>query len=135
MENQDPNQNQNFERQFSQQFGQPPLQQTLPNSSGILVMGIISLVFSLFFFCYLFPAIVSIILGAIALSMSSSAQKMYNVNPQAYTPSSYNNMKAGKICAIIGLSISGAVIVIVLFVLIFWGAMVGSMFGGAFDSY
>lgn len=71
-------------------------QVAVPNATGILVMGILSILI-----CG-----VGLVLSIIALVMSGKAKKAYIENPQLYTESSFNNIKVGKICAIIGLVIS-----------------------------
>lgn len=67
----------------------------LPNSNGVLVLGILSLVFA---FCY---GIIGLILGIISLVLANKAAILYSENTHLYTLQSYNNMKAGRICAII----------------------------------
>ncbi|MFT5858831.1 MAG: hypothetical protein ACI865_000924 [Flavobacteriaceae bacterium] len=79
---------------------QPSNQQgnkTLPSSGGILAMGIISIVLA---------GLIGIILAIIALSLSGKAEREYQANPGEYREGSYKNMKAGRVCAIIGVSIS-----------------------------
>ena len=73
----------------------------LPNSGGILAMGIISIVFA---------GSVGFILGIISLALSGPALRLYNEHPDKYTESSYKNAKAGKVCAIIGVSLAGLVL-------------------------
>ncbi|MDT8308367.1 MAG: CCC motif membrane protein [Bacteroidales bacterium] len=112
------NQKGNPEQQYGEPFQQQPpidqgsggihFQQNLPNSTGVLVLGILSIVGC---FCY---GIVGLILGIIALIMSSQAKRVYDANPKAYLPSSYNNLKAGNICAIIGVVLSALYIVFVI---------------------
>jgi hypothetical protein len=77
------------------------MQQKLPNSGGILAMGIISIV--AFCCCW---GVVGIVLGIIAIVMSVNAERTYREDPDLFTIGSYKNMRAGKITAIIGLSIS-----------------------------
>lgn len=69
----------------------------LPNATTVLVLGIVSIVLS---FCY---GIFGITLGIIALVLSSKDLKLYNTNPEIYT--GIQNLRAGRICGIIGLSI------------------------------
>ena len=69
--------------------------QQLPNSTLILVFGIISIVTCCFY------GIIGLIFGIIALVLASKATKLYAANPDLY--SDYNNVKIGKILAIIGL--------------------------------
>lgn len=70
-------------------------QQPLDNATVILVLGICSIAV-----CGLGP-----ILGIITLILARGARKQYDSNPAAYLASSYSNVKAGKICGIIGLCI------------------------------
>lgn len=79
--------------------------QSLPGAGGILTMGILSIVFA---------GIIGVILGIIALNNSKDALNDYNKNPSKYNPSSLSQVKAGKVCAIIGLSIAGLVLLIFL---------------------
>ena len=72
----------------------------VPNATVILVLGILSIVTCC---CY---GILGIILATTALILASSAGKLYNAEPDRYTKSSYSNVNAGKICAIIGLILS-----------------------------
>jgi uncharacterized membrane protein YidH (DUF202 family) len=106
---------QNYQQQpppgYQQNYAQPgfqPMQQDLQGSTGILVMGILSIVFA---------GLIGLILAIIALSQSGKAIAEYKSNPAAYTASSYSKVKAGRICAIIGLCILGFVILmLILFV-------------------
>ena len=47
--------------------------------------------------------------------MAAKAKKVYFENPSYYRIASFNNLKAGQICAIIGLSL--AVVLFLIFVL------------------
>jgi uncharacterized protein YacL len=75
-------------------------QAPLPNATVILVLGIASIVTCC---CSCIPGIIC---GIIAFVLANSASKLYHANPTAYTESSYKNVNAGKICAIIGLIFS-----------------------------
>ncbi|MDR0505247.1 MAG: hypothetical protein LBH32_00285 [Dysgonamonadaceae bacterium] len=92
---------------------------SLPNSTAVLILGIASIVTCC---CYGIPGIIC---GIIAIVLANSAVKMYAVNPDAYTESSYKNLKAGKVCAIIGLIISVlcTFLYIAMIVSIGWDAM------------
>ncbi len=72
----------------------------LPNSTLILVLGILSL---LGVCCYGF---MGILLGVIALVLARQEQKRYNRSPAEFTASSYSQLKIGRICAIVGLVLS-----------------------------
>lgn len=73
-------------------------QQKLPNSTLILVFGIVSIVTCC---CY---GIIGLIFGIIALVMSKKATAVYLENPEQY--SGYQNVKTGKILSIIGIILS-----------------------------
>lgn len=96
-------------------------QRQLPNSTGVLVLGILSIVMC---WCYGF---LSVIMAIVALVLASSAEREYRQNPQAYTQASYKNLKAGKTCAIIGLCLSGLAIVCAIIYIIFFGSLALSM--------
>ncbi len=85
----------------------------LPNAGGVLAMGIISIV--MFCCCY---GILSIALAIVALVLASKDINKYNQNPELYTESSYKNVKAGKVCSIIGLALSALIIFAVIIALI-----------------
>lgn len=64
----------------------------LPNATATLVLGILSIV-------------VCFICGIIALVISNKDVAAYKANPELYAAGSYNNIKAGRICAIIGIAL------------------------------
>lgn len=76
-------------------------QHELPNATAVLVLGIVSIVGC---FCYVLPGLVC---GIIAWILARKDLALYNSSPGRYTQSSFNNLKAGRICAIIGLVFSG----------------------------
>ncbi|CCZ06058.1 CCC motif membrane protein [Culturomica massiliensis] len=82
----------------------------LPNSTAVLVLGILSLVFC---WCY---GIVGLILGIIAVALSGTPRRLYQADPEAYTPASYKNVNAGRICGIIGICIAVLVFLVVILV-------------------
>jgi hypothetical protein len=98
----------------------PPQRQPLPNATAVLVLGILSIVLC---FCY---GIVGLILGIIALYMGNKSISMYNEQPELFDQSSYNNTKAGRVCAIIGVSLSALYLVILIIYIIFVGAMIST---------
>ena len=104
--------------------------QTLPNSVGVLVMGIISIATC---WCY---GLAGLTLGIISLVLAGKAKKLYEENPSIYTESSYKNMRAGRICAIVGTCLSGAYMIFIILYLLIIGAAVGSIFSGMpWDTY
>ena len=84
---------------------------TVPNSTAVLVLGILSIVGCI---CY---GIVGLIMGIIAMVLHKKDKELYETNPGAYE-NSFKNSKAGKICAIIGVSLSALYIVFVIIALI-----------------
>ena len=94
-------------------FDQPQqsgfMQQTLPNATAVLVLGILSLIM-----CF-----VGLVLSIIALVLAKKDMRDYALNPNAYTIASYNNLKAGRICALIGLILHIVGIVVYAAIIIF----------------
>jgi uncharacterized membrane protein len=85
----------------------------LPNATATLVLGILSIV-------------VCFICGIIALVISNKDIALYKANPELYTTSSYNNIKAGRICALIGLILQVLGIIVYIIFVIFIFSVVGS---------
>lgn len=105
-----------------QQNVQPAVQLPLPNSTAVLVLGILSIAIC---WCY---GLFGVTMGIIALVLSGKARALYNQNPELYTEGSFKNMKAGRICAIIGTVLSSVYIAFVIIYLLIIGAAVGTLF-------
>lgn len=80
--------------------------QTLPNSTLVLIMGILSLVGCC---CYGLPGL---IFGIVAVVVGQKATNTYKLSPENYT--GYDNVKAGKIMGIIGIVLSLLAVIAVL---------------------
>lgn len=94
------------------------IQQPLPNATAVLVLGIVSIVGC---FCY---GVVGLICGVIAIILAKKDLALYHANPTGYTPGSYNNVKTGRICAIIGLSLSALYVIAVIVTLLTVGTAI-----------
>jgi len=116
MENQ--NLNQPNQPTPSQPGGMLP---ALPNATAILVLGICSIAF-----CWT-AGIVGLALGIVAMVMAGKAKALYDANPGIYSMASFNNLKAGKICSIIGIILSALYLVYVVVIILILGAAVSSM--------
>jgi hypothetical protein len=117
MDNNQSNENQWQQNNFQNfQFGQ----QVVPNSTATLVLGILSIVS-----CWLY-GLPGVILGIIALYISSAGKKAYESNPSWYSLASYNNLKAGRICAIVGLCLSAIYFVMAFIIVVFLGTAIGA---------
>jgi len=81
--------------------------QKLPNASAVLILGILSIVTCC---CY---GVVGLIFGIIALVLYKKDMALYRQEPERYTD--YNNLNIGRICAIIGIVLSGIYILINVF--------------------
>ncbi|HEX3009601.1 MAG TPA: CCC motif membrane protein [Bacteroidales bacterium] len=101
---------------------QPLTNRQLPNSTAVLVLGILSIVLC---FCW---GIFGVTLGIIALVLANKANALYTENPGVYSEGSYKNMKAGKICAIVGTSLSGLYMLFMIIYLSIVGAALGTIF-------
>ncbi|MFI5450907.1 CCC motif membrane protein [Pedobacter sp. UC225_61] len=92
------------------------MQQSLPNATVVLVLGILSIVFCC---CY---GILGLIPAIIALVLSKKDRGLYQINPGAYTLSSYKNLNAGRVCAIIGLILNILSLLYFVAIIIMFGA-------------
>ena len=101
-------------------------QQNLPNSKTVLVLGILSIVFSSWYF-----SIAGIVLSIFALVLANRDLSLYYSNKSQYTLSSFNNLKAGRVCALIGLAV--AILFFIFFILILIGIFVTWPFWGMID--
>jgi len=97
----------------------------IPNSQGILILGIFSLITT---FCCGGIGFVGLVLGIIAVVLSSKAEQMYAENPAAYTEASYKNVNAGRICGIIGIVVNGILIIAGIIYLLVVGAGLTAFF-------
>ena len=89
------------------------IKKTLPNSTLVLVLGILSILG-----CWLY-GFIGVILAIVALVMSKNSMAIYALAPEEYE--GYGNLQAGRIMAIIGLVVSG--LVFLFFVIVF--ALIG----------
>jgi len=87
----------------------------LPNATLILIFGIASIVTC---FCY---GVLGLIFGIIALVISKKSTEIYTANPELYY--GYENVKAGRICAIIGIVLSSLYLLLILGYIVLIGAM------------
>ena len=89
----------------------------LPNSTLILVFGILSIIGCC---CY---GVAGVVFGIIALVMSKKAMEIYSAEPELYT--GYQNVKTGRILAIIGLVLSGLSLLSTIVMFLFYGGIEG----------
>lgn len=88
-------------------------QQKLPNSTLILVFGIISIVTCC---CY---GVIGLIFGIIAIVLAGNATKVYKESPELYT--GFNNVKTGRVLAIIGIILNVLFLVYMIWVYMTFG--------------
>ena len=94
----------------------------LANAVAVLVLGICSIFPGCF--CY---GVIGVVCGIIALVLAKKDMAAYNSSPESYNIASFNNLKAGRVCAIIGLSLSSLILVISLIAIAAFGAAVSMM--------
>lgn len=105
-----PNQQQ-FYQQQPNYTNQNNFKVNIPNSGGVLTLGILSILSLCCCGPFLGP-----ILAIIALALAAKAKKAYIESPNLYKQSSLGNLNAGRICAIIGL-VLGAILLIYFIVM------------------
>jgi hypothetical protein len=93
-------------------------QETVPNATAVLVIGILSIIF-----CWCF-GLIGLILGIVGLILGSNSKKLYAEDPGRFTVSSYKNLNAGYICSLVGTILSGLYFLIIIISIIF-GLAVG----------
>ncbi|RZK42257.1 MAG: DUF4190 domain-containing protein [Pedobacter sp.] len=91
------------------------MQQSLPNSTAVLILGIFSILTCC---CY---GVIGLLLGFIALVLVRKDRTLYAANAAFYTESSLKNLNAGRVCAIIGVTLN-------ILLIIFMGIMI-AIFG------
>ena len=79
--------------------------ENLPNANAVLVLGILSIV------CCCCCYVPSITMGIIAIVLGAKGRALYFASPEKYTESSFKNLNAGYICAIIGLALTVLLII------------------------
>lgn len=87
--------------------------QQLPNSTLILVFGILSIVTCC---CY---GVLGLIFGIVALVLAKKAREEYAANPDIYR--GYDNVKTGRILAIIGIILSVLYLILNIVVIAIYG--------------
>ena len=93
--------------------------ESAPYSTAVLILGIISIPSC---FCY---GIIGLTVGIIALTLSKKGIKMYEKKPSQYKKTSLNNLKTGRICAIVGISVS---LLYILFVILLFASGQASIY-------
>lgn len=79
-----------------------------PRAGNVHTLGVLGLVFTFVF------GIVGLILNIVCLSIAGGVLNEVNSNPGKYTEASVRKIRSGRTCAIVGLSIQGAAVLIVL---------------------
>ena len=83
-------------------------QKDLPNSTTILVLGILSLIFC---WCYGF---IGLVLGIIAVALSNGQRRLYLESPGEYTEDYYLNVNSVRTCGIIAICIAAVIMLIAI---------------------
>lgn len=82
--------------------------QQLPNATLILIFGILSIITCC---CY---GVIGLPLGIIAWVLANKATALYATNPELYT--GFQNVKTGKILAIIGVILNGIFLIYAIWI-------------------
>lgn len=104
--------NQEFNPYQNQQNDNFVIQQTLPNSTAVLVMGIISVLTCC---CYG----IGVVLSIIGLVLANKDLKLYNANPSQYKSAS--TLNTGKILCIIGLVLGILFLCFIFYIYVIYG--------------
>ncbi len=105
----------------------------LPADPTALILGIVSVVIvGLGCCCGLF-AIVSLILSIIGLVVANKSIKLYKQNPENYTSQSRSNTGVAQVICIVGVVISGILMLISLAYWVFFGSQITESFMEEFN--
>ena len=85
-------------------------QQPLPHATLILIFGILSIL------CCCCYGVFWLVFGIIALVLANKSIALHRRNPELYTQ--YNNVRTGRVLAIIGIVLSALYIVYIIFLLV-----------------
>ena len=84
-------------------------------------MWIISRILSILTCCCY--GVIGLILGIVVIVLAKKAKEIYLADPELYT--GYNNVKTGRILAIIGIVLSAIYVLLIIVTLIFYGGVEG----------
>lgn len=104
--------NQEFNSYQNQQNDNFVIQQNLPNSTPVLIMGILSILGCCFYG-------IGIIFGIIGIVLTNKDMKLYNANPNQYK--GLGTLNAGKILCIIGLILSAITLIFTIYIFAIYG--------------
>lgn len=97
----------------------------LPNTGAILTLGIISICT-----CFMY-GVIGLTCGIISFALAKKSIKLYEEDPEAYDLNSFNTVKTGRTCAIIGISLSGvAMLLLVAYLITVFSLITGSIAAG-----
>lgn len=103
------------------------IRDNLPNSVLILILGVMSIVFSFNI------EIIGFVLSVVTLFLSSRSLRLFRNKTEQYELSSYKLVVVGRICAIIGLLIS--IFALIIAILVFLGLFGGISLLALFDKF
>jgi hypothetical protein len=95
-----------------------------PRSTTVLILGITSLVLLVMNACCGLAVFASLTLGIIAIVLGKRAKDEVNANYQAYHPDSLKEIEAGRIMGIITTVLSGVWLVILICLMLIYGAAI-----------
>jgi hypothetical protein len=95
------------------------MKQKLPGATGALVCGILSICL-----CFIY-GIPGLVLGVVGLVQAKKAVALDAANPGVYD--GISNAKAGKVLSIIGTSLSGLYVFLILIGLLFMASLLESL--------
>lgn len=84
-------------------------QQSLPNATAVLILGIVSIVSCC---CYGLPGLIC---GIVGLVLYNKDKVLYQQNPQLYT--NFSNLSTGRILCIVGIVLSSLYLLYVIFLI------------------
>tara|TARA_Y100000815_G_C13109462_1_gene412523 strand:+ start:167 stop:640 length:474 start_codon:yes stop_codon:yes gene_type:complete len=110
-------------------------QNRLPADSSAMTLGIIAVVITVAGCCCGLLAYVSLILSIVGLISANKSIKLYEFEPENYSPFSYNNVKNAKILNIITIVVSGLISIFYTIYYLIYGAILSTALFGLWENY
>ena len=101
------------------------MKEKLPNTNAVIALGIISICT-----CFMY-GVIGLTCGIISFVLAKKSIRLFEESPETYDENSYNTLKTGRICAIIGISLSGlAMLLLVAYLVTIFSLITGSIAAG-----
>lgn len=110
-------------------------QNKLPADSSAMTLGIIAIVILVVGCCCGLLTYLALILSIIGLVSANKSMRLYALNPQDYSPISYNSVKNARVLNIVAVVLSGLISLGYTIYFLIYGAIFSTMLFNIYDNY